>query len=72
VRLEGYSLLSVDMRGAGLGHVVAELAVDGEAHRSEFRLLHVDSSGAVVHEDDEQGAWLSVGNDPNGIIRRAW
>jgi len=68
VLLDEYWLVSVDMRGAGLGHVSVELSIDGKSRTSELRLLHVDASGSVLPESDPLGTWISMENEPLGII----
>ncbi|MFF1879710.1 hypothetical protein [Leifsonia sp. NPDC058230] len=72
ITLDNYSLVSVDMRGAGLGHVVVDLSIDGASRASELRFLYVDATGSILPESDPLGTWLSVGNDPVGIVGRTW
>lgn len=72
VTLDDYSLVSVDMRGAGIGHVSVELSIDGESRTSELRLLYVDATGSILPESDPLGTWQSVGSEPLGIVGRTW
>lgn len=72
VRLDGYQLRSVDLRGPGCAHVNVDLATGGDVHESELRWLYVDQDGHIRIETDPRGAWETIQSYPHSIIGRQW
>lgn len=72
IKLDEYSIQSVDIRGPGCAHVKVKLITSGEVRDSELRWLYVDADRHVHIETDSRGTWETVQTDPHSIVGRQW